>query len=226
MNISGPVKKLLFRESSSQGKFEVTRQVGKLVQGYSKERSLDIGCGTGAYFELFKGEHIIGLDLTEEFLKEIDTSGSEGDKISLLLADIRHLPFKDNVFSFVLCSDVLEYLKDQTDIAIHELERVSKGNGIIVVSVPSADCLFNWVRWLLYGKRTCAQTDDISRFTGLGDMFTKNDLRQYGFSLHGCLGWVTGSRLRLQWIAGIFDFLAWHFPSLGGTLIGIKRVEC
>lgn len=67
---------------------------------------------------------------------------SRGTNASLI-ADIRHLPFRENVFSIIICQHVLEHLqeddaygvRDQT-VAIDEMYRVLKASGVCHIVVP------------------------------------------------------------------------------------------
>ncbi len=49
--------------------------------------------------------------------------------------DICKMPFGDNTFDFILCNHVLEHVYDD-DLAIKELQRVLKINGIAILQVP------------------------------------------------------------------------------------------
>jgi len=49
--------------------------------------------------------------------------------------DVCKMPFEDNSFDFILCNHVLEHVYDD-DLAIKELRRVLKKNGIAIMQVP------------------------------------------------------------------------------------------
>lgn len=118
----------------------------QLIDTKDGELVLDIGCGEGRHtWEVCKQSRCCayGVDIDEESLKKafytlylLDTKGETKGHWALLRADITHLPFKDKVFHKIVCSEVLEHVKDDTT-AIRELVRVLKDNGIIAVSVPS-----------------------------------------------------------------------------------------
>jgi SAM-dependent methyltransferase len=52
-----------------------------------------------------------------------------------LCGDITNLPYKDESFDLVCALDVLEHIKEDT-IAVSEMSRILKTNGIAVISVP------------------------------------------------------------------------------------------
>ena len=106
---------------------------------------LDLGCGEGrhvisAYTEA--DVHSIGVDLSLEDLKtarERFSSFDEPDNTSktfgLSSANALQLPFADNTFDKVICSEVLEHIPDYRG-ALSEIERVLKPGGLFCASVP------------------------------------------------------------------------------------------
>ena len=109
-------------------------------------RILDMGCGNGRHLaeaSRYPGVTAIGADLchadlTEarnriNFHKQVGEHG--GGENLLLTADITRLPFADQAFDLVICSEVLEHIPDHQKAAA-ELDRVLKAGGHMVVSVP------------------------------------------------------------------------------------------
>lgn len=96
---------------------------------------LDLGCGTGRYTERLtqRANDIVGLDVEMENLLKLKKRNVD---VSLVCASAEYtLPFRDSIFDFVLCTEVLEHLKDDV-IAVREIRRVLQGDGEIVISVP------------------------------------------------------------------------------------------
>jgi len=106
---------------------------------------LDIGCGEGRHsIGLYVDREInaVGMDLSMDDMKTAksrikDFSISDSNKSSCVFGagDIQSLPFKDNVYDAVVCSEVLEHL-ESLDNAVFEIVRVLKPGGILAVSVP------------------------------------------------------------------------------------------
>jgi len=107
---------------------------------------LDIGCGSGRHTcAAYRFRQVVAVgadlkfdDLTEagERLKLHDRLGEHGGGIwGLAAADVTCLPFKDDGFDLVICSEVLEHIKDYLQ-AIREIVRVLKPGRSLVVSVP------------------------------------------------------------------------------------------
>lgn len=109
-------------------------------------RILDIGCGSGRHTGAaygFKNAVTIGADLSHEALVEaknrlrfhdqLDESG--GGIWGLTMANVSGLPFKDDFFDLVICSEVLEHISEDQGAA-SEIIRVLKPGHNLVVSVP------------------------------------------------------------------------------------------
>ena len=106
---------------------------------------LDIGCGEGRHsigLHVDRGINAVGMDLSLEDMETArsrikDFSVSDTNKSSCVFAsgNIQHLPFKDNLYDAVICSEVLEHL-ESLDSAVSELVRVLKPEGVLAVSVP------------------------------------------------------------------------------------------
>lgn len=107
---------------------------------------LDMGCGNGRHTSAayqFKDITVVGADLCFDDLKkaeermdyhdELDAHG--GGDWGLSVANILDLPFPDNCFDLVICSEVMEHILDHKS-AIKELIRVLKPGNHMVISVP------------------------------------------------------------------------------------------
>ena len=96
---------------------------------------LDVGCGEGFTLNRLK-EKGIGKKLEGiEYLKAaIELGHKTYPNINIKQGNIYNLPYKDNSFDLVLCTEVLEHLDDPQK-GLKELVRVSKK--YLVVSVPN-----------------------------------------------------------------------------------------
>mgnify|MGYP006419696655 FL=1 len=106
---------------------------------------LDLGCGEGRHIfgvmEKFPDlkcigldPHIESLDKAFEGLKFLESISNT--KTNFLSGSAYSLPFSDNSFDLVVCSEVLEHLHDYKD-AIKEINRVLKPGGQFLASVPA-----------------------------------------------------------------------------------------
>jgi len=109
-------------------------------------RILDMGCGSGRHtcaVSRFKDVIAIGSDISFDDVVEaknrlmyLESLGEHGGGIwGGIVSDIRCLPFEDNYFDLVICSEVLEHIDDHR-AAVSELSRVLKPGKNLVVSVP------------------------------------------------------------------------------------------
>jgi SAM-dependent methyltransferase len=109
-------------------------------QGY---RILDAGCGIGRHlWEVYRDRcvHVVGIDMNWEDLRKAKYTmytmdHSAGGSWLTSKADVTKLPFKDEAFDVVICSEVLEHIPDN-QAAVTELVRVLKSGRDLVVSVP------------------------------------------------------------------------------------------
>ena len=106
-----------------------------LISEKKVDSILDVGCGEGFTLNRLK-EHGIGKRLEGiEYLKDaIELGKKTYPHVKITEGSIYDLPYKDNSFDLVLCTEVLEHL-DNPSKALEELIRVSKQ--YLVVSVPN-----------------------------------------------------------------------------------------
>lgn len=107
---------------------------------------LDAGCGSGRHLSRafrFRDVHVVGIDMSKKdagsanrTLDSMIHEAEDGGGIKLVsVSDITRLPFKDESFDVVICSEVLEHIPDHLR-AVNELLRVLKAGKSLVVSVP------------------------------------------------------------------------------------------
>lgn len=106
-------------------------------------RVLDAGCGAGRHLcEAFRkeGVEVVGVDINLADLGKAHAmlclmAKDKGGKWLLIKGDVTNLPFPDESFDAVICSEVLEHIPECAKAAC-ELVRVLKPGGPLAVSVP------------------------------------------------------------------------------------------
>jgi ubiquinone/menaquinone biosynthesis C-methylase UbiE len=104
----------------------------KRLVGENKGRLLDCGCGEGHLLSQVNGIEY-GVDLSDVSLERARERNPDAD---IRKADICSLPFDDELFEIVICSEVLEHI-DNYRKAISEIVRVAKSGGRIIITVPN-----------------------------------------------------------------------------------------
>ena len=127
----------------------------KKMQLKPNSKFLDLGCGEGRHcFGAYMSEEIdvFGFDMSlsdvgkakENFDQFNENTSSKSCNFGV--ADAKKLPFKDNTFDFIICSEVLEHIIDYQS-ALSEINRILKPEGKLAVSVPKF--FPEWICWKL-----------------------------------------------------------------------------
>lgn len=109
-------------------------RLGSINKDALKDREgmvLDVGCGVGRLLtlcrELSRDAMVVGTDL-EFRMKEKD--------ISSVLSDAEYLPFKDESFDFIICTELLEHLPN-LQAGFSEVSRLLKKEGFAYITTPN-----------------------------------------------------------------------------------------
>ena len=111
---------------------------------------LEVGCGAGHVLEEIVNSIpevvLTGLDPLQEWLdKAKKRLGNKSVKLINGLGE--NLPFEDKSMDCTICTEVLEHVLDPKAI-LKELSRVTKHNGLVVVSIPN-EVLINRLKNLI-----------------------------------------------------------------------------
>lgn len=161
-------------------------------------RILDVGCGYAPYRKWLNEEHCsyVGLDI------------DGGDNV----ADIRVLsdvawPIEKESIDVVICTQVIEHVND-LDFVMHELRKVLKPGGLLIVSVP-------------FSYNEHGAPFDFRRLSVFGVMeLLKKDFELQTILREGAVGSVIGIwLLNWVWISLSMNSLTKAFKFLGLPLL-------
>jgi ubiquinone/menaquinone biosynthesis C-methylase UbiE len=128
------------------------------IAGYIPENSkfLDIGCGAGYSMKLAQTQkkcevHGIDPDPNAHGVgRNWDNSKDFQSEFNIVKGDATELPYPNNSFDVVYSSHVLEHIRDEAK-ALREMRRVVKGDGVIIIGVPTASmAIINMISQLLF----------------------------------------------------------------------------
>lgn len=121
-----------------------------LMETYSIDRVLDVGCATGigSSFLAANGFSVSGIDIDAE---SINWGISSLSHPNLHLQEGRgeKLPFDNNAFDSVIAFECIEHMLSPYDFML-EVKRVLKPSGIFICSVPY--CIGDVLAEMLYGS--------------------------------------------------------------------------
>jgi SAM-dependent methyltransferase len=146
---------------------------------------LDVGCGQSPYRFLLdrRSTRYVGIDI------------SDADKFDYLNSEIvpfdgEHIPFPDDHFDAVICTEVLEHVSNFQGL-VDEIYRVMKDGAEAIVTVPWS-ARFHYVPY------------DFFRYTpsSLEDMFSR--FKEVTITARGTDISVIGSKVVVLWFRNIF----------------------
>lgn len=110
---------------------------GSICRFAREDVVLDAGTGGGFLLDKLssKCKRVYAIDVNSDSLYRIRQRVGQ-DNILLLQADVRGIPFASLSFTRVICTEVLEHLRDPI-VAIGELHRILKVGKIAVIAVPT-----------------------------------------------------------------------------------------
>jgi SAM-dependent methyltransferase len=99
---------------------------------------LDLGSGTGYFANSTRKQEAPTFCIDISLRNLLSIKEREDSDVSLINAKAEKLPLNDKSFDKVLCSEVLEHIKEDT-AALKEISRILKPGGTLVMSVPCSE---------------------------------------------------------------------------------------
>ena len=137
-------------------RFIENKRVLKIIEYLNlkdNDKIIEIGCGAGNIMQkIKKGREIWGVDLSN-FMLEMSKKKKYYSPVKFIKGDVENLPEEVINYKFdkIYCSEVLEHVENP-DKVLKEIKKISKNNGIIVISVPN-EKLINQIKGVLQKMR-------------------------------------------------------------------------
>lgn len=120
------------------------------------ERVLDFGSGAGVFlYSLSKNfKEVYGLDVETLSMSHIKNKFNLSN-LRIIKNESLKLPFKDDFFDIIYAADVLEHIKDSRGLH-KEFSRILKKGGLLIVSGPTENFLYELVRKTIFRRRNAS----------------------------------------------------------------------
>jgi len=112
----------------------------ELLKPTTSDVVLDLGCGVGYYCEFLSsfGAKVFGADIDQ---KSSYAAQQFCPEVVFSICNATQLSFKENSFSKVICSEVLEHIEDDNKV-MKQIYRITKPGGLVLITVPCFEGVF------------------------------------------------------------------------------------
>lgn len=122
---NSPADYFAFEEFQGQLLAEYLERRGMLFEGC---HTLDLACGLGGYIPPLqaRGARVVAVDFNIPHKVKV---------IPFAVADALHVPFPDNCFDLLICTNLIEHVPSPAEL-LREIWRVLKPRGVVYLSYP------------------------------------------------------------------------------------------
>jgi ubiquinone/menaquinone biosynthesis C-methylase UbiE len=162
------------RVYSTMGLHEILRRlrVEELIQGYGN--LLAVGCGTGWCLKKFS-DHFscFGIDISMNNLKQCKESN-----LRVCCAYGEKLPIKSNTCDYLLCINMLQYIRDPLALLL-EIKRVMNGKGTLILDFKNLISLRAMIHYLIRMGKKKPDTEKRYSIFGIRKLISDANLAIY-----------------------------------------------
>jgi len=191
------------------------------LKDFKPHNLLDVGCNDGKRtleaMKLFslQTKETYGVEYEEHCVEKCEGIFNAA-RIDL---DKERLPYHDDMFSLVICNQVIEHLKNTGDV-INDIIRVTQPGGYIIIGVPNLAHLINRF-FLLLGIQPMCIGINSSHVRG----FTHQGFLKYLNKLNSVTVIASAGAVMYPFPVIIGNLLGKYFPGLSGyTCYLLKKV--
>jgi ubiquinone/menaquinone biosynthesis C-methylase UbiE len=114
------------------------RKLIELAEIKETDKLIEVGCGAGHILERVSAGILHGIDISDIQIER--AKERLGKNVELIKAPGEKIPYEDNYFDKILCSEVIEHVLDP-DPLLREMRRVLKPDGILSLSIPNENLI-------------------------------------------------------------------------------------
>lgn len=168
-----PLKNIIDR-SLNYGRHLISEYLGNVNHNSTIKVALDIGAGNGTDLMLVRNENpAVELHAIELHPESQRTLVQQGIIVHPLNIERDNFPFSDESVDIVIANQILEHIKEIFWV-FHEISRVLKVGGYLIIGVPNLASLHNRFLLLLGMQPTCIQNHSAHIRA-----YTKSDLLKF-----------------------------------------------
>lgn len=114
----------------------ITAAIRKWNTGDAR-RVMEVGPGSGIYLPVLAegATEVIAADIEDAYLRRLGPIVESHPNVRLVRDDITRSSFPDDHFELILCTEVIEHIRDSA-AALAEMHRLLKPGGVLILSTP------------------------------------------------------------------------------------------
>ncbi len=142
---SNPWMEDKFWSEMEKSSIDLLDKVSMISSNLEKKKLLDVGVGTGRLIKKIERKFnntfsFYGLDISMHHLTSL-----RDEDIEVCFSKIEDMPYKENLFDVITCTDVLEHVFD-LNLCVTKILHVLKPDGLMIVRVPNKENLNEYTK--------------------------------------------------------------------------------